>query len=166
MARVVVFYTMLLLACGYALRRGGAPERWAAAILLGGTAATWALVISPRGYFGAFYRGVQLGMLAVDAAMLVALLTVALLADRFWPLWLTALHAFSVVGHLAKAIAPDILPNVYLTTQAFAAYPGLLLLMLATRWHALRMGETGRDPSWSRSSLASIRRWRVSVPTG
>lgn len=166
MIHVLFFYALLLLACGYAGVRGGAPERAVAAVLLGGTVATWAVAIAPRGYFAEFFRGVELGVMAVDAVMLAALVTIALHADRFWPLWLSALQAFGIVGHLAKAIAPDILPDVYLTAHAFSAYPGLILLICATRWHQLRLRELGRDKSWSSFWPRSTRRWRMRRPTG
>ncbi len=168
MAHVLFFYALLLVACGYALRAGGGPERAVAAILLLATVGTWAISIAGRGYYaGHFHRGgVELGILGVDAALVLALVGVAASADRFWPLWMTAIHAFGLIGHIAKGLAPDILPNVYQAAHAFSAYPGLLLLIAATRWHRQRVRATGHDRSWSICSDWSIRVRRGAGQTG
>jgi hypothetical protein len=161
---ILIFYALLLLACGYAGWRGGAPERLVAVILVAGTAATWGVTMGRGGGRADHFLDLETSVLLVDAAMLVALLAVALLADRFWPLWITALQGFGVVSHIAKAIAPEILPNVYQIVQAFIAYPGLLLLIAATRWHRRRLREDGADPSWSTSWRSSTPRVPASVP--
>ena len=111
MVHIVFFYAVLLGACSYAGRAGGAPERCVAVILVAGTIATWAVAIGWRGAWLGHFRTVEYGILLVDCLMLAALLVVAMVADRFWPLWMTAIHGFGVVAHLAKAIAPDILPG-------------------------------------------------------
>lgn len=166
MLHVLFFYTVLLLACGYAGWRGGAPERCAAAILVAGTIATWAVAIGWRGAWLGHFRKAEYGILLVDCAMLVALAAVAALADRFWPLWLTAIHGFGVVAHIAKALAPDILPGVYKVEHAFSAYPGLLLLAAATHWHRGRMRATGRDNAWSHCWRRSARHWPLGERIG
>ncbi|MFS0771523.1 hypothetical protein [Sphingomonas sp. 1P08PE] len=161
MAHVLFFYGLLLLACSYAALAGGAPERVAAAILLLGTVATWVVAIAGRGYYAGQFRSAELGILAVDATMLLALLALSLSADRFWPLWLTAIHGFGVVGHIARLIAPDILTDVYKAAHALSAYPALLLLIAATRWHRRRLATEGHDRSWSicwPSSMPSTRK--------
>lgn len=155
MIHVVLFYLVLLVACGYAGARGGAPERAAAAILVLGTVATWCVGIAARGYAAGQFHQQELGIFVVDAVMFLALLGLALVADRFWPLWLSALQAFGVVAHVAKALAPEILAGVYLTAHAFSAYPGLILLVLATRRHRRRVVRAGFDPSWSTFSRCS-----------
>ena len=165
MLHVVAFYLLLTGACGYAVLRGGAPERWVAAILLAGTVATWAIVIAPRGYAGMF-RTTEPVVAAIDGTMLLCIVVIALTADRFWPLCLAALQAFGVIGHLAKTIAPEILRDVYLTAHAFSAYPGLLLLILATRRHRRRQQLTSCDPSWSTCWRSSTATMRVRVPIG
>ncbi|MDP1025966.1 hypothetical protein Q5H91_01965 [Sphingomonas sp. KR1UV-12] len=167
MAHVLFFYALLLLATGTAFRFGGGPERAVATILLAATAATWAVAIAGRGYYDRqFHGGLELGILAVDAALVVALTGVALLADRFWPLWMTAIHAFGLIGHVAKALAPDILPNVYQAAHGFSAYPGLILLIVATHWHRRRMREEGGDRSWSISWPSPTRRWPANARIG
>lgn len=151
-----LFYVLLAVAVGYSLRRGGAPERMVAAVLLFGTVATWLVAIGPSGSRAGHGRSVMDAVALVDCVMLVGLLGIALFADRFWPLWLTALQAFGVVGHVAKWIGgPDILPHVYKMAHAFSAYPGLMLLIAATFWHQRRLRHSGTDPAWSTFLLPS-----------
>lgn len=166
MIRILFFYVLLLAACGYAGRRGGAPERCVAAALIAATLATWAAAIGLHGSRAGHFIEVEYVVLAIDALLVLVLLAVALCADRFWPLWMTALHAFGVVGHVAKAIAPEILPNVYQAAHVFSAYPGLVLLIWATRRHQLRRRRTGHDASWSICWRPSTLSGRRSVPTG
>ncbi|SFP74190.1 hypothetical protein [Sphingomonas rubra] len=163
---VLVFYALLLVACGHAAWRGGAPERIVAATLMAGTVATWIVAIGVGGSRTGHFYHVEIGVLLVDAAMLAVLLAVALAADRFWPLWLTAIHSFGVVGHVAKAIDPAILSNVYQAAHSLTAYPGLILLILATRRHRRRLARTGCDPSWSISWPWSTAATRARLPTG
>ncbi|MBD8548785.1 hypothetical protein [Sphingomonas sp. CFBP 8760] len=159
MIHILFFYGLLGTACLYAAWRGGGPERMTAAALIVATVATWVVAIGFGGSRAGRFIGVEYGVLVIDGLLVAALMAIALCADRFWPLWMTALHAFGIVGHLAKAIAPDILPNVYQAAHLFSAYPGLILLMLATHWHRMRLRRDGHDPSWS-----NFWRWSILRP--
>ena len=163
MIHILFFYGLLAVACLYAACRGGDPERMVAAALIVATVATWGVAIGFGGSRAGRFIGVEYGVLVIDGLLVASLMAVALFADRFWPLWMTALHAFGVIGHLAKAMAPDILPNVYQAAHLFSAYPGLILLMTATHWHQMRVRRHGHDRSWSICSPWSIPRRR---PTG
>ncbi len=160
MAHILFFYSLLTAACLYATWKGGDPERWVAATLIVATIATWVVAIGFGGSRAGRFIGVEYGVLVIDGLLVAVLMGIALLADRFWPLWMTALHAFGVIGHLAKVIAPDILPNVYQAAHLFSAYPGLILLALATHWHRQRLRRDGHDRSWSTCWRWSIRRGR------
>ncbi|GGB35332.1 hypothetical protein GCM10011380_25910 [Sphingomonas metalli] len=166
MIHVLLFYVLLVGACGYALRCGGAPERWVAVLLPLAALSTFLVAILGRGYHGGQFRHVEYGILAVDAVLLLALVAVAALADRFWPLCLSALHAFGLVAHLARMIAPDILPDVYKAAHAIASYPILLTLVVATYRHRQRVHAHGRDRSWSISWPALMPTAPVRTPTG
>ena len=78
------------------------------------------------------FTGEELGILLVDTATFFAFLTVALNADRFWPIWVTALLAIPLFGHLARILAPDIVPWAYAVILSVESYPILLIMLLAS----------------------------------
>jgi hypothetical protein len=145
MLPVPVYYALLLLCWGYALLRGGAPERIGATIVLVGSLLTLAAVSS----LAVSYASVETGVLLVDAATLVAFLILALRAERFWPIWLTALQLIGTTGHVIKLVEPDIIPRAYAFAAIFWSYLMLPLLALGTWRHQQRLARNGVDKSWS-----------------
>jgi hypothetical protein len=154
----VLFDILLLLCCGYALWHGGEPERVGAAIYLVGVLLTHAAASAVARPFSSM----EVGILLVDFTMLIALLALALLAARFWPIWATALHAVSTAGHAVKLVDPTIIPWAYAFVLAFWSYPMLLLLVIGTWNHHRRVVRFGADRSWSSSSD----RWDRRPPGG
>jgi hypothetical protein len=134
----------------YALWRGGGPERAVASLLLAAMAAT---LLAARAQ--PLFSDVQTGVLIVDCALFLGLLGVAMRAERFWPLWMTALQGISVAGHGARAVNPNVIPFAYAALEAFWAYPMLALLAIGTWRHQLRLKKFGIDRSWTRSWLPS-----------
>ncbi|MEI9928816.1 MAG: hypothetical protein WDN44_15445 [Sphingomonas sp.] len=102
--------------------KGGSPERFVAVIILLGTLLT--LLVAPEKTWR--FGSVHLGIFAVDLAMFFAFVAVALYAERFWPIWMSAMQGFGIVGHLSVWIAPHISPVVYATSHAVASYPIVL----------------------------------------
>jgi hypothetical protein len=147
MSRVILFLVIWLGCCGYALWRGGPPERIGASLFLVATLAS-AAVQSPE---GARFITIDPGVLTVDLALLASLLVLAFLADRFWPLWMSAMQAVAVLSHTAIALNPDVIPWGYWRAAALWSYPMLLLLAFATWSHQQRLKSAGADPSWKRS---------------
>jgi hypothetical protein len=154
MLKLLVFNSLLLVCCGYALLRGGAPERFGAGIFLVATASTVLAASGPASRFGS----VELGILIVDVGMLLALSILALRAERFWPLWVTALQLIGAAGHAIKLADPEGFPWTYAFALAFWSYPMLLILALGTWRHQMRLAKFGVDRSWSSS-------WGRSGPT-
>ena len=68
--------------------------------------------------------------LAVDVALLVALLAVVLRSDRWFPVWFTGFHLVAVLSHLASIAAPGFAPKVYFLLQGFWSVPMLVTLAL------------------------------------
>jgi hypothetical protein len=151
MTNVVLFYSMLLCACGYAFARGGAPERAIAAIMLLGVAAT-RLTLSAAALR---YRSIETTTLLIDAIVLIAFVLVAIRADRRWTMVVAALHGMSVAAHAARGVSPEMIRVVYKTIMVAWVYPQLALLLLGTWRHRRRLIANGADPSWSRSSHQS-----------
>lgn len=105
----VVFGILQLCVLIYAWRRGGWPERVCASATTFALVIGWALPFDP----GTSYRTVETARLAIDGALCLILVGVALWADRFWPLWVAALQLLSVAVHGVRAMDPSILPSVY-----------------------------------------------------
>jgi len=145
--RLILFIAIWLGCCGYALWRGGPPERLAAVIFLAAALASAALQ-SPE---GARFKAIDPGVLTVDIAVLAGLMVLALFADRFWPLWMSAMQAVSVLSHLAIATNPDVIPWAYWRAATLWSYPMLLLLAGASWAHRRRLLAAGSDPSWKPS---------------
>src|SRR5688572_21872331 len=100
-----VYYTFLLACCAYVALRGAAPEKIGAAIILVGSILSTAALTSPARRF----TSVEVGVLLVDVAAFVALLVLSLRAERFWPLWVTALQSIATVAHAVKLIESDLI---------------------------------------------------------
>lgn len=136
--RASLFLPAVVVTCIYAWRRGGGPERATALLVIGATAAT---VILPQ----ASFRHVVIELLLIDLLLLGGLICVALIADRFWPMYFAAVHLLSVAAHGVRAYDPLILPDVYARVGGELAYLTLAILAVGT-W---RHGRRGDDCDWS-----------------
>ena len=147
MAVVILFIALWFGVCAYALWRGAQPERFVAVIFL---------VLGPLSgvahSLGYQWRGIELGVFALDILMLLLLLAIAFRANRYWPIGIAAMQVLQVVGHLLKLADPRMLPLLYWVGAVVWAYPMLLLLLLGTVRHHNRVKRLGAEPSWSRSS--------------
>lgn len=153
MLPVPVFFAMLALCCGYAWFRGGAPERAGAAIFaVAALLSTFMVSGRPTRFVS-----VELGVFAVDVAMLLALLVVALRAERFWPLCVTALQVIGTAGHAVKLADPQVFPLAYAIILALWSYPMLIVLAVGTWNHQRRLTRYGADKSWSSFSAHSAK---------
>lgn len=145
MTHVVLFNIVLAAACVYAFVAGGAPERWTAAVFALGAAATFALPFEHH----ASYHSVHVKLLAVDVLTLLGLVGIALRADRFWPLYVSALHLITIAIHGVKAFQPTLVPWMYAGASGKIAYPMLALLAIGALRHRHRLTRFGSDRDWS-----------------
>jgi hypothetical protein len=142
---IVIFNICLLAVCAVAAWRGGGPERWTAAILFVGCAATFALPF----HRGRTYYSVETNQLAIDLICLAAFVAIALAANRYWPLWFAGVHLGSVAVHGVKGYQPDLLPVLYGLAISKAGYALLFLLLMGAMRHAERRRRYGEDRDWS-----------------
>lgn len=142
---ILLFATFQLLVSGYALFRGGAPERIVAIAMVVAAAATG--LISP-GSAPDFSRLVR-ALLLIDLGFLIAVLTVALFADRYWPLWIAALQLTALAIHGVRVYDPTLVPYAYAWTAAKAAYVMLLLLGAGVWRHAARAAAGHAEYDWT-----------------
>lgn len=140
-----LFTALLVMTVVYAFRSGGRPERWTAGLfVLAGV-----LTLSVHSPWPVRYVGLETSVLLVDLGLLVCLLGVSLMADRFWPLMMASLQTMAVAAHVAKALDVRLGAGAYQQALVFWSYATLPLLVVATWRHRRRTarGEEVRD--WS-----------------
>ncbi len=131
----ILFWALWAGACGYAAVRGGAPERIAAGALVVAVIGTWlsaTLAIAP-------YHTIVAGVAITDLALFGVLVGIALVSTRFWPMLMASMQGCGLLGHLAKPLGPDIIPEAYFAIVAFWSFPIVLLLAGATWRHRMRL---------------------------
>lgn len=87
----------MLLVSGFALWRGGRPERWVA------VANVLAWILTPLAYRTDLIDP-QWGVFLVDVAFLVLLAALAMTTDRNWLLFAAAFQLLAVMTHIAIAV--------------------------------------------------------------
>lgn len=129
--RMLIFWLLLFGCFLYALLRGGWPERVAASTFVAGSFLTAMLgsALPER------FVSVEVGILIVDVIGLGIFVALALLTDRYWPIWIASLQLLAVLAHVAKLVDPDMLRNGYGFIMAVWSYPQLLAIALGTRAH-------------------------------
>jgi hypothetical protein len=135
-----IFLALLLLSCGYAIWRGNRDARIVGLICIAATIAT-RFAVSP---ITMRYSGVELGLFAIDAAVLAGFVAVALQSPRFWPLWVAGLQLTSSTSHLLKAVDIHLLPKAYGAAVALWSYPILVILAIGT-WRGQRRMRAEQD---------------------
>jgi hypothetical protein len=144
----VGFDAALLATTGYALWRGGSPERCTALAFIAAVIFTRVAVSSAQSRFSS----VEVGIFCVDVVMLFGLTAIALRAERFWTLWVAALQLIGAAGHAVKLVDPTLIRWAYAFALAFWSYPMMLVLAVGTWNHQRRLARDGVDKSWSNFS--------------
>lgn len=148
--RMLVFNALLLGSCGYALLRGGAPER-----IVGGSLLTaYAATLLAYSELPSRFNQVEMTVLLVDALLLCGLVAVALRADRLWPLFVAGLHLTTIGAHLIKFFDINMIRVTYAVMIAAWSYPMLVLLAVGTWRHQRRLRVHGHDHPWTLPPLA------------
>jgi hypothetical protein len=138
--RVLIFWTILLVSCGYALWRGRKYERIAAGVFLSATLLSFLAHLT----VGAGYRAMNAGEIAVDSAVLIAVIAIALASDRFWPLWVAGLQLVDSMAHLMRVIDLKLPAWGYAIAERFWSYPILVILFIgAWRQHRRSVSDQG-----------------------
>lgn len=145
MERALIFAAAFTFAALFALVRGGAPERWAAALYTAAYAVTIALAL----FKSSSFQTIEWGIFAVDIALMVSLVILALIANRYWTLWAASLQVVGILAHLAKLMVPEILAPAYAATLLIWSYAAVPLLITGTIRHRKRISHYGSDASWT-----------------
>jgi hypothetical protein len=131
---------LTVLVCGFAIREGGRDEAYGALIFLAGTVATLAFVL----LFGAAWTSPEYGLVIIDAVVLLAMIHLAMVSDRFWPIWFAAFHLIAFVSHASTIASNDIMPWVAVTGVIFWAWPAKITLFIGVvEYRARKSGHSG-----------------------
>lgn len=145
--RTMLFLALLSVALGYALRRGGGPERVMAVIA--------ALMVALDGLLHlaipAEFASLDTGHLAIDLFGAASTTMLALTAHRFWPMTMAVLHILPLLAHTSRVLDLGMHPAAYLAMQVSPSWLVPPVLMGATWYHCRRKAMTGADPSWHRA---------------
>jgi hypothetical protein len=129
----------------YALWRGGPPERMAAKIVI-----VW--ILTDVGYHLLFgpsgFVVVDPAHLLIDGAELVAIVWVALRANRIWPLWAAAAQVMTFTGHLVVMIGDSGINYAYWAMTQLPPYIQLFALVCGAAFHSRRFRRIGHYRSW------------------
>ena len=139
----VAFSLMLPLCCLYAFLRGGPPERFVATAFIVAAVAT-----AVTGIGLPSQDGTRWGVFAVDTALLLALIAIALRAHRIWTLPTCSLQLLTVLAHCVNALLPGIGPWPYAASIMWTSLLMPPLLAFGTYSHRRRLTLRGDDPSW------------------
>lgn len=140
----LIYLALLVSCCLYALARGGTPERAAVGILV---SAVLASAFTVAGGAHRFFQ-LEVGLLAVDTCLFLAMTALALKAQRYWPMWLAAVKLNTVITHLL-ILSPTLPPWSYAVANAAWSYPSPLLIAIGAIRHRRRLRMYGADPAWS-----------------
>lgn len=145
-----LFMALQLAASAYAIGWGGKPERYVGILFL--AAYELSELLWRPGV--AAYLSLRIGVLAIDALVLLALMIVAWRADRRWPVMMAAFAVLTLMGHGVRKIDLDVGALVYHMLIIAWSYPMVLLLVVATWRHRRRAARTGPELDWTPRTLA------------
>ena len=129
--RMLFYWSLLVMTCGYALARGRGHVRIAGAVCILASLAM-PFVLAP---FASRYDGIEAGVAIVDLVVLAAFVGIAITSDRFWPLWIAGLQLTTSLSHVLKAISGDLLPWAYGAAGQFWSYP-ILFIIAGAAWRS------------------------------
>jgi hypothetical protein len=142
----VTFALTLFLGAGLlAFWHGGQPERIAAGIIIGWilTDVAYHLLFGPSGF-----ETVDPVHLVIDGAELIAIVWLALRANRMWPLWAAAAQLICVSGHVAAFVEVGGMTRAYWALTQLPPFIQLVALVLGAVAHTRRFERIGPYRSW------------------
>lgn len=154
MIHIAAFLISIACCLTYSLKFGGSPEKAASLSLVAATFLTFlAIMFVPR---LARFHGLAPAVVVIDAALLLALTGIALLANRLWTIVLAGLQLSTVIVHLSKALYPALPTASYGIFAQFWAWPMLLTAASGTYRHRLRIRQFGEERDWRPLWLPSV----------
>jgi hypothetical protein len=135
----ILFWSMSLSACVYALLLGGWEGRWTTLIIILASLATLLANHLMRSYWShLFWVDTNLAVLAIDLVTFLAMYVIAAKSMRWWPIWVAAFQLNSVVAHVATTVDPAFSAIVYQGYEGMWAIPGQLVMIFGIYRDRLR----------------------------
>lgn len=136
-----------------AWRYGSDPERILAGTLAG-------MMVGDSGYHAllegrGFMPSPEIIHLGIDLTALAIATAVALVANRFYPLWFAAFQLIALMAHFANEMAPGVARLAYGIMYIGPSYFQIILLAGGIWFHRRRVRRYGPYRSWRTSSLRS-----------
>jgi hypothetical protein len=128
-------------------RSGAGPERWLIGVFIATMVAPlylfrWLGLGSPS--FGA-YAWLWIGIDLVAAA---AFITIALMANRNYPLWIAGFQLVAISAHAVRGMVDTVSPLAYLILSTGPSYCQLLLIFVGYVRHTRRVRRFGAYRDW------------------
>lgn len=145
MVLIWLYRTVFAATVLFALRKGGEPERLVTTILI----ATVLLDLLNHAVFGmpAFFS-VDPGHLVIDSWAMIALLWVALRANRGWPMWVCSAQIIVVLAHMSKLIDLSLVRYGYFVMTQMPIFIQAAALLVGTIAHLRREERIGHYHAW------------------
>jgi hypothetical protein len=151
MLRFILALVLLAAAALYAFRRGGTPEKQVATILVG-------IQLTDMAYHWlggeSIYDNVDTFHAFNDGWALLALVAVALTANRFWPLWVAALQVIASFSHYARMVDLSVPPMAYAVMIRVPLWGQIFVLLLGT-WNYARQRKAALATSLQSSHVSA-----------
>jgi len=140
LTRILLFAVVLV-----AARKGDEPERLTAAVLL----STFVLDLVNHAVFGdPVWYAVNPGHVVIDSWAFCALLSIALYANRGWPLLVGAGQMIVMVGHVTKLWDLTMARRAYWVLTQMPFLLQLMVLLIGTLAHMNRERRIGPYQCW------------------
>jgi len=102
-------------------------------------------VVSDAGYH---LTNVDLFHAALDGVAGIAWISIALFANRNYPLWVAAMQVLAMTAHLARGLVEAVSPIAYLTMVVAPGWFQLIFLGIGLSRHVLRKRKFGPYRDW------------------
>lgn len=117
---------LLTLVSVYAWRRAGAAE-------IGGAAIMAILLLASPVYTAlnsqaGTLENLDLGYLLIDGVVLMAMVSLALVSEKWWPLWLAGAQLIAALSHFVKLLDADYAPFAYALMMRSPSWIQLVIL--------------------------------------
>lgn len=149
MLHAFLFLAFFLASFIYSIWRGGSPERVAAMLLLAAlVASTSAGVFHLPGRF----TSVPSTLALTDFLLTIALVILAVKANRLWPIPMAACQLITFLAHVAKLVEPQMFAGGYALLITIWAWPIVGILMFGVYCHRKRIEAGQSDRPWKHFS--------------